>query len=165
MPIFLKEENKALKNNTYLLPTHLHKQLQDVLKMYGQYKDLKGYKRLKSMVDPTYNKRTNKKNQSHKRHITYHDLKRIKHDMKDLTANDLEYTLNGGEEMKNFIDQTLNSERNKVKNTSQPPTVTKVSSVTAQNVVKPSKPAKVDEKQNKIIIISEKQLKNLKNYL
>jgi mutator protein MutT len=43
--------------------------------------------------------------------LTYQALKRLKHDMSGMGANDVQYLLAGGEDMKNFVDNALNSAR------------------------------------------------------
>ena len=62
MPIFIKE-NQELKDNMYEIPDKLEKHLKQTLSKYGDYTQNKGYKRLNSLVNPEYNKRSDKADQ------------------------------------------------------------------------------------------------------
>lgn len=173
MPIFLKE-NQILNKKTFKLPKNLKKHLQDVLTQYGQYKQNPGYKRAQSLVDSNYNKRNDKKSKQD-REISYSDLKRIDFDMRhmDQSPNNINFTLNGGKEMANFARNTLNHERNKV----EPVLKQEKVKTRNKNSMKPStmsaKPIQLDNGTVRIhenvdekhIIITENQLKKLKNYL
>lgn len=173
MPIFLRE-NQILNKKTFKLPKNLKKHLQDVLTQYGQYKQNPGYKRAQSLVDSNYNKRNDKKSKQD-REISYSDLKRIDFDMRhmDQSPNNINFTLNGGKEMANFARNTLNHERNKV----EPVLKQEKVKTRNKNSMKPStmsaKPIQLDNGMVRIhenvdekhIIITENQLKKLKNYL
>ena len=114
MPIYLKE-NQELNKNSYKLPKNLQKHLQKTLAKYGNYKQEDGYKRLNSLLNPNYNKRNTKHN-TDEREISYTDLKRIDHDIRhmDKSPKNVQYALNGGDEMASFVRNTLNRERTKV---------------------------------------------------
>jgi hypothetical protein len=150
----------------------LEKHLKNTLSKYGQYKQSKGYKRLNSLVNPSYNKRSNKEDSlnSNDKHISFADLKRIDFDLRHMSQdpNDIERIMNGGDEMARFVKDTLDKERTKVepilkqekvktrnKNKMKPslatPSQIKVGNITAQ----------VHE-SNKHIYITEEQL-NLLN--
>lgn len=116
MPIFIKE-NQELKDNMYKIPNRLYKKLKCLLSKYGNYTQYKGYKRLNALVNPEYNKRSDKANQfKNGKYISFTDLKRIKHDFKHMSdnPNDINNILNGGKDMEIFVDDTLNRERTKV---------------------------------------------------
>lgn len=114
MPIFLRE-NQELNKKTYKIPNNLQKHLKQTLAKYGNYKEADGYKRLNSLINPNYNKRSDKKNGDEKE-ISFSDLKNIDHDLRHMnnSANNLEYVLNGGDEMARFTRDTLNRERTRV---------------------------------------------------
>ena len=59
MPIFLKENN-ALKDNMYEIPKDLEVHLKNTLSKFSDYRQNKGYKRLNTLVNPKYNKRSDK---------------------------------------------------------------------------------------------------------
>ena len=117
MPIFIKE-NQELKDNMYEIPDKLQKHLKQTLSKYKDYTTNKGYKRLNSLVNPEYNKRSNKADKfKDGKHITFTDMKRIDHGFRHMSKNpkDLNRILNGGDEMAHFAKETLNKERTKVK--------------------------------------------------
>ncbi|MBR6515749.1 MAG: hypothetical protein IKT40_02720 [Bacilli bacterium] len=119
MPIFLKEANQELKDNMYEIPKELHKHLVDTLQQYGKGNELnKGYKRLNALVNPSYNKRSNKEETQFKdgKHISHTDMEQIDHDFRHMSSNpnNIQRVLNGGDEMAMFVRNTLNRERTKV---------------------------------------------------
>lgn len=139
MPIFIKENNE-LNKKSYKIPKNLQRHLQDTLAKYGQYKKSDGYKRLNSLVNPSYNKRNNKQNNGD-REISYTDLKRIDFDMRHMSQNpnNLTRILNGGDEMANFVRNTLNHERNKVEPTLKKEKVKTRNKNTTKPTVAPTK--------------------------
>lgn len=116
MPIFIKE-NQELNKQTYKIPNDLQKHLKQTLSKYNGYTQNKGYKRLNSLVNPKYNKRSDKTdNFKDGKHITFSDMKRIDHDFRHMDKNpkNIERILNGGEEMASFVKNKLNQERTRV---------------------------------------------------
>ena len=82
---------------------------------------------LNSLVNPEYNKRSNKADQfKDGKHITFTDMKRIDHDFRHMSKNpkDLNRILNGGDKMAHFVKDTLNKERTKVKPVNVVPQIT-----------------------------------------
>lgn len=146
MPIFLKEANQLLKNRTYQIPKDLEKHLRNTLQQYGQYKNADGYKRLNSLLNPNYNKRSDYSKNGEKQ-ISHSDLETIDHDLRHMSKNpnDLTRILNGGEEMANFARNTLNRERSQV----EPVLKQKKVETRNKNAVKPNinpmKPIKLDK--------------------
>ncbi len=146
MPIFLKEANQLLKNRTYQIPKDLEKHLRNTLQQYGQYKNADGYKRLNSLLNPNYNKRSDYSKNGEKQ-ISHSDLETIDHDLRHMSKNpnDLTRILNGGEEMANFARNTLNRERSQV----EPILKQKKVETRNKNAVKPNinpmKPIKLDK--------------------
>lgn len=165
MPIFIKE-NQELKDNMYKIPNKLQQYLYNLLSIYKDYTTNKGYKRLKSLVYPEYNKRSNKADQyKDGKHISFSDTKRIDHDFRHMTKNpkDLNRILNGGEKMAHFVKDTLNKERTKVKPIDSVPEVNDNNKNQLKPNIKPMKPIKLGNvsanvHESKKIYINENQL-------
>jgi ADP-ribose pyrophosphatase YjhB (NUDIX family) len=93
--------NSELLNNRYKLPDNILKYIQATL---VNNSNNNGIKRAKFLI----------KNKS----VTYQDLKRLKNFFdyfNSETDDKIQYALAGGDLMKNFIETTLNSERNAIK--------------------------------------------------
>ena len=173
MPIYIKENN-ALKDNMYEIPPKLQRHLQDTLTKFQDYSQDKGYKRLNSLVNPDYNKRSDKEDRLHSdaKHISFSDLKRIDHDFRHMNQNphDFQRQMNGGDEMARFARETLNKERTKVEpvlkqekvkslaKSNLKPTLSEPSSITVGNIT-----AQVHESKKKIYI-QENQINTLYEY-
>ena len=166
MPIFLRE-NQELDGNLYQIPDKLHKHLMQTLSALNQYKTSKGYKRLNKLVNPSYNKRINKKGkQANGVYLTYGDLKKIDFEFRHMSKDpkNIQRLLNGGDEMYTFIRDLLNQERTKV-NKSQyskdikPPSIPKSKTEVPQVKEVP----KVENKIIKKIYIKENKLNLLNN--
>lgn len=146
MPIFIKEANQALKKNMYEIPDKLEKHLKLTLSKYGNYTQNKGYKRLNALVNPEYNKRSNKAdNFKDGKHISFSDLETIDHDFRHMNKNpkDLNRILNGGEEMARFARETLNKERTKVEPTLKVEKEKNRNKNQLKPTIKPMKPVKL----------------------
>jgi hypothetical protein len=168
MAIIIKE-NQALAKNMYEIPKDLESHLQDTLAKFGQYKQSQGYKRLNSLVNPDYNKRSDKEDRfKDGKHISFSDLKRIDHEFRHMDKNpkNLKRILNGGEEMARFAKETLDRERTKV----EPVLKQKKVETRTKNALKPSenptKPITVGNitanvHEQRKVYISEKQAKLL----
>jgi hypothetical protein len=91
--------NKNLYDKTFDIPKHLLDTLKEKFNAHKDNEDSQGYKRNKEL-------RKEKK-------VTYQSLKRIKNffDKTEKKDNEVEYELNGGDEMKKFVEYTLNSQR------------------------------------------------------
>jgi hypothetical protein len=91
--------NKNLYDKTFDIPKHLLDALKEKFNAHKDNEDSQGYKR-------------NKELRKEKR-ATYQSLKRIKNffDKTEKKDNEVEYELNGGDEMKKFVEYTLNSQR------------------------------------------------------
>lgn len=162
MPIFIKE-NQALNNNMYEIPDNLESHLKDTLAKYGSYSNLKGYKRLNSLVNPNYNKRSNKEDSFHDgKHISFSDMKRIDHDFRHMSKNpnNIERKLNGGDEMAHFVKSTLDRERTKVSPVLKQKKVETRNKNAVKPTVKPTQPVKSENVSEsiKIIYINENQI-------
>lgn len=170
MPIFLKE-NEKLNDNMYEVPEKLGQHLKQTLSQMDDYTETKGYKRLNSLVNPQYNKRSNKEDRfKDGKHISYSDMKRIDHDFRHMSKNpkNINRVLNGGDEMANFVRDTLRKERTKVKPT---PLQKQVEDNNKPNTLKPPtkelKPVKIGNLEANVhesikkVYVSENQLKLL----
>lgn len=91
--------NKNLYDKTFDIPKNLLDTLKEKFNAHKDNEDSQGYKRNKEL-------RKEKK-------VTYQSLKRIKNffDKTEKKNNEVEYELNGGDEMKKFVEYTLNSQR------------------------------------------------------
>lgn len=88
-------ENNELKNRVFPIPDGVRKILQQTLDNYNGDKTIDGYKRLNNLLSSD--------------NITYQEMKRIKNFFDNYKGTDesAEYILNGGEPMKNWVNNTL----------------------------------------------------------
>lgn len=95
--IVFVNENKELKNRTFPLATNIRKHLQNVLKNYNGDKTVDGYKRLNNILQMDT--------------ISYNEMKRIKNFFDNFNGREdsVEYILNGGDFMKTWVNNTLNT--------------------------------------------------------
>ena len=107
-------ENQLLNDKIFAIPEKLTDHLKLILSNNIDKKDSKGYKRLNSLINSNYNKRNNLK--TDKRYISYSDLKRINHDFDNMPKNkdNIEYVLNGGDKMNQWVKQMLQTSRDSV---------------------------------------------------
>lgn len=174
MPIFIKE-NQELKNNSYTIPHKLKSHLQDTLTKMGQYKQSQGYKRLNTLISPNYNNKTDKDKTNNQYKVSFGDLKRIMHDFKTIKnqGNDIAYELNGGNEMEQWVSNTLNRERTKVKPVLQQKKVATRNANSVKPTAAPTAPISVgnisatvhENKSHKKIYIPENKIILLKTYI
>ena len=162
MAIFLQEENKSLKGKSFELPKYIKKHLGEYSAVKKQYSNTPGYKKLQHLLDPTYNDRSKGKSTQGKEGVPYGSLKRLKNAFDYTQPNTVEYNLIGGEEMRNWVNDTLNRERTKVKSVLPPskPTQNKV------NPPKVSAPTIKEENTSiKTVKLTESQIKKIKELL
>jgi hypothetical protein len=169
MSTFIFEDNQSLNGKYIKIPKELQNHLQKTLTSYGNFSENDGYKRLNSILNADYNKKT--KEQTPADSISYGNLKRIKHDMEAIpNQKSIEYQLNGGSEMYNWVNGTLKQQMNSVKS---------VNKVKKSNNISKSKlnPTKITDKgiklpktnkcniqleqKTKKIYITENQIKRL----
>ena len=100
-------ENSVLKHRTFVLPDGIRKHLTNVLNNYKGDKTVNGYKRLKNTLSSNA--------------LSYAEMKRIKNffDHYNGTNKSAKYVLNGGEEMKLWVNNTLNTATTSIKNYKQ----------------------------------------------
>lgn len=93
----LNEENSDLRGRSFVLPDGLRQHLTNTFKNYKGDKNQKGYDRLKFILSSDA--------------INYREMKRLKNFFETFNrrADDDEYILNGGEPMKIWVLNTLNS--------------------------------------------------------
>lgn len=157
--------NSFLRNRTFPLAKGIRKHLENTLQTYNGDHASKGYKRLNNIL-------------SMENGIAYNEMKRLKHffDNYEGNTNNDEYILNGGDEMKCWVTNTLNtaiSTINNIKqakkaeglevrrrNTSKGNLNRGLKPIKPQAPVKPKLPEQ--KKRQKTIVISEQQLTLLK---
>jgi hypothetical protein len=89
----------------------------------------------------------------------------------DKSPDNVQYILNGGDEMARFTRDTLNRERTRVAPVLKQEKIKTRNKNAVKPTIKPMKPIKLDNGEARIhenkknIFISENQLKNLKKYL
>ena len=145
MPIFLKEANQELKDNMYEIPKELHKHLVSTLKQYGDGNEQsKGYKRLNALINPKYNKRSNKEDSQFKdgKHISHTDMEQIDHDFRHMSSNpnNTQRLLNGGDEMAMWVKNELNRARTRVEPISKQKKVETRNKNATKPIANPTKP-------------------------
>lgn len=175
MPIFLKEANQELKDNMYEIPKKLHKHLVNTLQQYGDGNEKsKGYKRLNALINPKYNKRSDKEKTQFKdgKHISHTDMEQIDHEFRHMNSNpnNIQRVLNGGDEMAMWVRNTLNRERTKVAPVLKQKKVETRNKNAIKPVANPTKPINVGNmvatvhENVKKIHITEEQLNLLKQH-
>lgn len=100
--ILLEDGNSALKNRVFPLPDGIRKHLQKTLDSYNGDKTVDGFKRLNNLLQM--------------KNIEYNEMKRLKNyfDNYNGSANTIEYLLNGGDEMKLWVNNTLSTATNAI---------------------------------------------------
>lgn len=96
--------NSKLKNKYFKCPQSILKKMSKELATFkGDGNNSEGYSRAKKLI------KDNGK-------VTYEELKRIKNffDNTEHEENDIEYRMNGGEDMKKWVENTLNTARNAI---------------------------------------------------
>jgi hypothetical protein len=99
----LTESNQELVNNRYQIPEKLYKTLCANYNRVKNNTNIKGAQRLRNLVN--------------NKAISYNEMYRLKNYFENLSQNDDEYILLGGNEMVRWIDQQLKSDTTTSKNT------------------------------------------------
>lgn len=155
MIIFINEDgNKELKGRKFMLGKGIKKHLMQTLKDYNGDKTIDGYKRLNNILEMDG--------------IDYNEMKRIKNffDNYNGTNDNPTYILNGGDEMKNWVDNTLNSATTAIRDIKRDKKEMGIKNAfikphTKTNGLKPNNQLKVESKQ-RVVYITENQYKLLK---
>lgn len=101
------EGNKELNNRVFPLPKGIRKYLTKVLSNYNGSKNTDGYDRLNNILQM--------------KHITYQEMKRLKNFFDNFQGNmkSDEYQLNGGDALKTWVNNTLNTATSAIRNFKQ----------------------------------------------
>jgi hypothetical protein len=98
--------NSKLKGTQFVIPKKLYLTLSNILKKYSDMVGSAGYKRLNGLINNGQ--------------CSYEQMKRIKNYFDHYDPNnddDVQYELNGGQAMRNWINFTLDQARKSVENT------------------------------------------------
>jgi hypothetical protein len=103
----LTEGNKELNNRTFPLPKGIREYLTNVLHNYNGSKDVDGYDRLNNILQM--------------KHVTYQEMKRLKNFFDNFQGDvkSDEYQLNGGDALKTWVNNTLNTATSAIRNFKQ----------------------------------------------
>lgn len=151
------EDNQSLNKRGFFIPDNIQKNLQKRLTSLGQYKENDGYKRLNSLLNPSYNKRSS--TPKNKGEISYGELKRFKHDYESIPdKKSLNAQIIGGDEMYNWVTSELSSQANAVQQVNK---VKKSSNIRKSQTIpiKPTKSIKPENVRNAVITIGESKKK------
>ena len=165
MPLILEDEGIRFGGRQITIPQNIVDHLKDCRNLYSgdQYKTSRGYKRLNAMLDKGYNSPSDKKDRQHNDDVTisFADAKRMDFDIRHMAQskdND-EYNMIGGDMMRDFLHNSLQSMRNSVSKVKEVPEVPKLQT-------KDVKPDKVDNvvKVGKVEVTMENKefAKNIK---
>lgn len=144
MPLILEDEGKNFGSRQIPLPDDLVKKLKERLNMYSgdEYRTSRGFKRLHALLNKDYNIQSDRKDrqQASVPTISFSDIKRIDFDIRHMpnSSDNPEYEMIGGDMMRDFTRNTLDSLRNSVTKVEPVPEVPKLST----KDVKPSEPNK-----------------------
>ena len=103
----LLEGNKELNNRTFTLPKGVRNYLSSILSQYKGNKNVDGYDRLNNLLSMGQ--------------ITYQEMKRLKNFFDNFQGdnNSVEYTLNGGDALKTWVNNTLYTATSAIKDYKQ----------------------------------------------
>lgn len=134
MLYLLNEGNKELENRRFVIPKGVKKHLLSTLKHYKGDKTVDGYKRLNNLVSMTDG-------------VTYQEMKRLKNFFDHYNANTKsnEYILNGGDNMKYWVQRTLDVATNAVHDFKQ----AKKDSGVSNSFIRPHEKDRQNKKKNK----------------
>lgn len=146
MPIFIKE-NQFLNKNSYKIPKELLLKLKHKLAKFSRYSNHDGFKRLNSLANPDYNKRSDENHPNGEVYVPYNTVKTIDHAFRHMSKdpNNFNRQINGGEEMAQFVSNTLKSERNKVEPIAKQEKVKTRDKNKTKPIKNPMKPIKLDK--------------------
>jgi len=127
--LILEDEGEKLGKRQLILPQELVSHLQQQQQLYGNkaYSQTKGYKRLNSLLNKNYNNPSDKKDRQHndKHTVSFADAKRMDFDIRHMnqSKDNVEYSMIGGDMMRDWLHNSLGSLRNSVHQVSQVPKV------------------------------------------
>lgn len=117
MATILLERNQELDDISIEIPRKLADHLRGTLSSYQNYSTSKGYKRLNHLVNNDYNNRSGKKTDSGSPVVPYTELVRIQSEfnkMNDRSDRNIEYILNGGKAMENYVNSEIKARQKSV---------------------------------------------------
>ena len=162
--IITEDGNRELKGRKFPIGKGIRKHLTNILNNYNGDKSIEGYKRLNNILNMEDG-------------IEYNEMKRIKNffDNYNGTADNIVYILNGGDEMKNWVNNTLDSATSAIRDIKKDKKEMGMKNSFIKNHIKHRglkpqqteiKPIKIGESSNKnhhrVIYITEEQFKLLK---
>lgn len=158
MPLLLEDEGKRFGGRQIILPNELVDYLRQQQNLYSgdEYKTSRGYKRLNSLLNKDYNSQSDKKERQHNDNYTvsFADVKRMDFDIRHMnqSKDNPEYDMIGGDMMRDFVHNTLDSLRNSVQKVKPVPEVPKLE----VNDVKPSEPKNIVKIGSREITVENK---------
>ena len=112
------ETNNSLKGRTWIIPDKIKKQLSYNLSSFNGDKNAAGYDRLRNLLSMP--------------NVSYYELKRLKNFYDNMTdANQTEFDLYGGNEMKQWVNNTLGTSRDAAETNKE--TMTKINGQSRQS--------------------------------
>jgi len=154
--LILEDEHKRFGSRQLTLPNDLVNHLKQKQVQYSDksYRTLKGYKRLQALLSKDYNAQSDRKERQDNNDytISFSDAKRILHDMKSGMSKD-EYDMIGGQQMQDFVSNSLRGLRNSVQKVSPVPEVPKLS----PQDVKPDTPKQVVKAGKVEVTVEDKE--------
>ena len=130
MPLIIREDSEKLTKRQIIIPDEVADKLRQNMNLYANDKTSDGYKRLRSLTDKDYNKRSDGKETQHndKMTVSFADARRIDHDFKSLkqNPNSKEFNMLGGFDTYNAIKNGLKQARTSVKQNNPVPPVPKI---------------------------------------
>ena len=159
MALILEDENTRFSGRQIILPQGLVDRLKERQNLYSgdEYKTSRGYKRLNAMLSKDYNNPSDKKDRQHndKYTISFADVKRMDFDIRHMpqTSCNAEYDMIGGDMMRDFLHNTLDSLRNSVTKVKPVPEVPKLDT----KDVKPEQPSKNIKVGNVEVTVESKE--------
>ena len=160
--LILEDEGKRFSGRQITIPKFLVDKLKEKLDAYSddKYKTEMGYKRLNALLSKKYNKQSDKKDRQHNDDYTvsFADVKRMDFDIKHMpqTPENPEYDMIGGDLMRDFVHNTLDSLRNSVQQVQPVPEVPKLEA----DDVKPDKPKNVVKAGNVEVTLENKEFED-----
>ena len=143
--LILEDEGKRFGGRQITIPQYLVDKLKEKRNMYSddKYSTNRGYKRLNALLSKEYNQQSNKKERQHNNDYTlsFADVKRIDFDIRHMpqSSDNPEYDMIGGDMMRDFVHNTLDTLRNSVQQVQPVPEVPKLET----DDVKPDMPKNV----------------------
>lgn len=162
MVFLYEDEGSKLCGKQLILPQNIIDHLKKQQQLYSgkEYTQTKGYKRLNGLLNKSYNDPAHKKQNQHNDYtMSFADAKRMDFDMKHMVQSpkNVEYSMIGGDLMRNWLHNSLESLRNSVHKVDKVPEVPKLS----QKDLKPKEPAKTVKVNGQEVTLENKEFNKL----